>query len=120
MSKRKLSDYAKSESKFLKAEDFPVGKQTPLVIDRLEFEEVQRDEVKEEKAVCYFSGKQKALVLNVTSTRLLVDAFGDDPDDCAGKEVWLRCEMVSYKGKMVPGLRLVIPAESITEDEVPF
>lgn len=57
--------------------------------------------------VLYFKGKEKGMVLNKTNKNTIADLHGRDPRKWIGKQIEIRAEMVKYKGKLVPGLRVV-------------
>jgi len=117
----KLSDYYKSESKYLRAEDIKEHVELRLTIDQINIETIERDgEAPQQKAVCYFVGKEKGLVLNRTNAVKLSDAYGDDMDSMRGKEVLLYRDIVGFRGENVPCLRLRIPAFETPADDVPF
>jgi hypothetical protein len=48
----------------------------------------------------------RRVVLNKTNALQLAAAFGDDTDDWVGKTVEIWGEMVMFKGKATPGIRL--------------
>ena len=61
----------------------------------------------EQRWVLSFGETEKGLVLNNTSIRTLGSAFGEDTDDWVGRKVVLYVDPnVSFKGKVVGGLRL--------------
>lgn len=60
-------------SKFLKASDLS-GAEPVVTMDRVDFEPVGRD--REMKAVLYFVGKQKGLVLNKTNANKITELTG--------------------------------------------
>ncbi len=62
-------------------------REVPVVIDRVEREEVGMD--KDKCAVVYFQKCTKGVVLNKTNWRNLAYAHGDDSDDWSGKEAIL-------------------------------
>lgn len=117
----KLSDYYKSESKYLRADDIREHVELRLTIDHVAIEHIERDgEPVQTKCVCYFAGKDKGLVLNRTNATKLSDAFGDDMDAMKGKEVLLYRDIVGFRGENVPCLRLRIPAVETSPDDIPF
>lgn len=76
-------------SNYLKASDLQ-GHQAVVTIDRVEFEPVGRD--REMKAVVYFIGKQKGLVLNKTNARKITEVTGS-----ALTEEWHGLAIVLYQ-----------------------
>jgi hypothetical protein len=121
------------QSKFLKKEDLEDGDKI-VTIKGIELESMQGNE-SEQRYVLYFRELPKGMVLNVTTIRVLENAFGDDSDDWMGKQVKMYVDPnVSFQGKVVGGLRLMPPrkgakpaakaaVEAATndfDDEIPF
>jgi hypothetical protein len=88
-------------SKYLKADDFD----EPVVwrIKRISEETMGDGEMKH---VCYFDECPRGMVLNVTNGRLLASLFGDDVDDCIGRQVEIVTILTDFQGKTVNALRL--------------
>lgn len=110
------------QSKYLKASDLQ-GRRIKLVIDRVSVEAVGQN--KEMKAVMYFAGKEKGMVLNKTNLFNAGNAFGAETDDWGGKEVIAYSVKVqNQNGQMVDGLRIdpVVPVVSGNDpdDSIPF
>jgi hypothetical protein len=117
------------QSKFLRKEDF--DEDQVVTISSIKLEEMQGN-TNETKWVLYFKELQKGMVLNVTTIRVLEQAFGDESDDWTGKKVMVYVDPnVSFQGRVVGGLRLKPPrvkkeAESPKakepefDDDVPF
>ena len=116
----RLSDYGKGESKYLRADDLPPGKEVRLPIGNLKEEQIEQDGGSKAKLICYFEGKEKGLVLNATNIKVLVEAYGDDPQDVCGKDVILYRTTVDFKGQMVPALRLRVPTVEVSGEDIPF
>lgn len=96
------------ESKFLKKEDFEQDQ--VCTIRGLKQENVGRDDSPEMRWTLYFNEHQKAMVLNVTTIRVLEAAFGDESDEWKGKKVMVYVDPnVSFQGRVVGGLRLRPP-----------
>lgn len=91
-------------SKFLKAADLK-GKEPKVVISHVEREKIGDDM----KLVVHFQGKDKGVVLNKGNSNTIADAYGDDTDDWAGREVVMLSVWTDYQGKPVQGLRFRIP-----------
>jgi hypothetical protein len=114
-------------SKYLSATE--VDKPIQLVIGKVEPVSFEKPgEPSKKKALLWFNGEDKALVLNKTNASALAYAFGKNFSDWIGNTVELRRESVFFGGKTVPGLR-VYPARgprssaSLAQemnDEVPF
>ena len=85
-----MSKYAGSESADLKAVDF-LGKHLKVVISAVEIREypVRDDKPANKKPVLSFEGKDKALVLNATNTKILCGAYGKDDSGWIGHEIGL-------------------------------
>jgi len=83
----------------LQAKDF-VGKSFKLVIARVESQtyDAKEDQPAQTKAVLYFEGKEKRLVLNGTNTGKLCVAYGNDSEGWLGKEVGLSTVDYTAKG----------------------
>jgi hypothetical protein len=52
-----------------------------------------------------------ALTLNQTNLLKLIELFGDETDDWTRKTIWLKKVKVEYKGRRVPGLRIMTKQE---------
>jgi hypothetical protein len=65
----------------------------------------------------------RRLVLNKTNANVLAEAYGDDTDGWTGKSIEVWGEMVPFRGKATPGIRLA-PATPVADDdlheEIPF
>lgn len=85
-----MTQYAITESNDLKAADF-IGKNLKVKIAQVEVRNYPaRDgQPASDKAVLYFEGKEKTLVLNKTNTKILINAYGKDSDNWVGSEVGL-------------------------------
>ena len=94
--------------KYLKAAD--VGQHTPKVtIARVQLEEL--GDAREKKAVVYFDGNPRGLVLNKTNYNSIASVCGsDDTDTWTGREIQLCTEMVAFKGQSAPAIRVCRPA----------
>lgn len=94
-------------SKYLKQSDLN-GRVVRVTIARVEIEDIGEGD---HKAVVYFEGKDKALVLNRINADTISSSFGPETDDWAGKVVELYSDPnVYYGGKKVGGLRVRVPA----------
>lgn len=124
-------------SKYLKASDLKGGE--PIVaIDHVTSEAVGRD--REMKAVVYFRGKEKGVVLNKTNANKIAQLAGSfDTDDWTGVQVKLYATETEFGGETVECIRIkpvkpgARPAEpppppaqkmpepiTITDDDIPF
>lgn len=91
-------------SEYLRAADLQ-NRQVRAVIDRVELREVGDDH----KPVLFFQNKEKGVVLNKTNATMIAAAYGDETDAWIGKEIILFSMMVSFQGRMQPGIRVQIP-----------
>lgn len=92
-------------SKFLRKEDF--DEDQICTIRTLTLEDMQGEKA-EQRWCLHFRERDKPMVLNVTSIRVLEQAFGDDSDNWIGKKVKVYVDPnVSFGGKVVGGLRLM-------------
>jgi hypothetical protein len=89
-------------ARFIKAAD--LGDTEPVVtVSKVEIEDVGDDR----KAVCYFVGKKKGLVLNATNfDRIALVAGTDEIDEWLGVKVQLYTEPVTFNGKTAPAIRV--------------
>jgi hypothetical protein len=116
---------------YLKAQDLGNAR-VPVTIDRVEMEDIGGDH----KAVLYFQGKEKGLVLNKTNSSTITELAGtDETDDWRGTRVILFKTRTEYQGKRVDCIRIdeapiqgrpAPPAPpppdnfQATDDDVPF
>jgi len=96
------------KSKYLRAEDLKADKK--LRIEKVTVEVIGNGADKEQKLTVWFTNDPRGLVLNKTNNRVLRGAFGDDVSGWKGKIVVVFPTTVEFRGKMVPGLRVRIPA----------
>ena len=99
----KVSDAFPSE--FLKAADIGQN-QVKVLIAHVELREMTDGE---NKPVVFFQNKKKGVVLNVTNANAIAQYYGDDMDLWVSKPIVLFTMMVSYQGRMQPGIRVRIP-----------
>jgi hypothetical protein len=92
-------------SRFLAATDLK-GPIT-VTVDRIEYEQFTRPgEPTRTKAVAYFKGGKKGMVINKTNAANLAAAFGKPFTGWVGKRVMLRVEQTMFAGKPTHGLRI--------------
>jgi len=92
-------------SRFLAATDLkgPVN----VTVDRIEYEQFTRPgEQTRTKAVAYFKGGKKGMVINKTNAANMAAAFGKPFAGWIGKRVTLRVEQTMFAGKPTRGLRI--------------
>jgi hypothetical protein len=125
------------ESKFLKKDD--VGPGRLLTIEGVIQNNVAKQGAEPEMKWCLtFTDEDKPLVLNSTNIQLCQHIFGsDDTDDWLHKQIVLYADpTIMYAGKVVGGIRVrapkkrqppvaapkpvAVPAEMVTDDEIPF
>jgi hypothetical protein len=103
----------------LKAKDF-IGKNLKLKIERVDTVTYPANDNQPEqtKAVLYFVGKEKRLVLNGTNTETLCNAYGDDSEGWAGKDIALTTKDYTDKGF---GHGWIVQALEVEfDDPIPF
>jgi hypothetical protein len=98
------------QSKFLRKEDF-MEEDRVLTIKGLKLEDMPGDDG-QQKWVLYFREESKGMALNVTTIRVLEQAYGDDSDHWIGNRVKVYVDPnVSFGGRIVGGLRLRTPKQ---------
>lgn len=103
----KVSDMI--QSKFLRKEDFEEDR--VMTIKNVKLEDMPGDDG-QQKWVLYFREEAKGMALNVTTIRVLEQAFGDDSDQWIGNKVKVYVDPnVSFGGRVVGGLRLRTPKQ---------
>ncbi len=95
-------------SNFLKAADLQ-GQTPTVVIDRIEMQDIGEDR----KAVIYFQGKQKGVVLNKTNATNISERHGKETGNWLGKKVVLFTAWVDFNGKSTEAIR-IRPAQEFT------
>lgn len=89
-------------SRFVRATDLK-GHRVVVILDRVEYEVLDR----QKKAILYFRGKEKGLVLNKTNANRLIQLLGTAiTEQWSGQRVTLYAEPVPFQGGMVPGVRI--------------
>lgn len=115
-------------SKFLRADDLPQGRRVKVEIADVRMEVMEQS--KDQKPVCYFAAKDKAMVLNVTNANVIAAAFGDETDAWTGREIELYRDKTTFAGRVVDCIRVAVPvtseaasvadAEAAAGDDIPF
>lgn len=104
-------------SKFLRKEDFDEDR--VLTIRGVKLEDMPGDDGSQ-KWVLYFREEAKGMALNVTTIRVLEQAFGDDSDQWVSNRVMVYVDPnVSFGGKIVGGLRLRTPKKQSVKAPTP-
>ena len=112
----KMGDLVKSESKFIKGDDLArYGRDgVEVIIESFKYENVAADNQPDEiKAVLFFVGKVKGLVLNKTNMDNLYQATHtgamSDTEECHGCRIrlWRDPDVRNPKGDLVGGVRII-------------
>lgn len=113
-----MTQYAGSESKYLKASDLSGGRPQVVIeaVHLLEFDDEEKG--KHKKPTLKFQGKEKQLVVNATNCEELIRAFGADSDGWVGKTVGLSTKY--YKAFDREGIVLTPIVESDPNDDIPW
>jgi hypothetical protein len=106
------------QSKFLRKEDFDEDQVCTIRDCRLE--NVGKEDDAEQRWVLYFREREKGMVLNVTTIRVLEQAYGGDSDHWVSNKVMVYVDPnVSFGGKVVGGLRLRTPKKQAVKAPPP-
>jgi hypothetical protein len=98
------------QSKFLRKEDFDEDRVMTIKGVNLE---VMPGDNGDQKWVLYFREEPKGMALNITTIRVLEQAYGQDSDMWVGNKVMVYVDPnVSFGGKIVGGLRLRTPRKA--------
>lgn len=115
-----MTQYAGSESKYLKAADLQ-GKTVKVEIagvSLLEFED-QETGAKTKKPALALKGKEKQIVCNATSIGELIQAYGSDSEKWVGKEIRLSTKHYPKFGR--DGIVITpLSVEQDPSDDIPF
>lgn len=91
-------------SKFLKASDLK-GAEPIVTVDRVEYEEVGKD--KDRKAVLYFVGKDKGLVLNKTNANKITQLLNSPvTEEWHGRKIRLYATETNFGSELVDCIRV--------------
>jgi hypothetical protein len=118
-------------SKYLKASDLK-GAQVTVTMDHVDHEPVGQN--KEMKAVLYFEGKEKGLVLNKTNANKIMEITGSPvTEEWQGQRIRLYPTETNFGGETVDCIRIrpangqatrmAAPppvAAPLTDDDIPF
>ena len=112
-----MTQYAGSESQYLKASDLQ-GSRPTVVIESVELVEFEDDEKgKITKPALKLQGKKKKLVLSPSGVEEIIRAFGKDSSGWAGKSLGLQTKFYKSLGK--EGI-VVTPLQDNATSDVPF
>jgi hypothetical protein len=95
-------------SKWLKHGDLG-GKARKFLMSHVENIEIGFGANKETKPVLFFEGTDKGLVLNRTNANAIIEAYGDEMDNFAGKELILVPTCTEFQGKSHDVIRVRAP-----------
>lgn len=102
---------------YLKAED--LGKAQPeLTIESVEVETFGEEKPSEHKLALYFKGREKGIISNKTNTKRIVEKFGADTDNWAGKKI--RASQNHTPLGVGFTLTPIDPEEKDFDDDIPF
>lgn len=112
---------------YLKAADLQ-GRRVLVTISHVTLEDIGD----EHKAVLYFVGKEKGVVLNKTNANMIQEITGSDETDLwKGTQIVLYVAKVDFQGRRVDGIRVDRPVPGqpvapppppvpVTSDDIPF
>lgn len=93
-------------SKYISAADLR-GQEVPVTISNVVIEQVQGNQVVEDRPIAYFQGKNKGLVLNKTNAGVIRDAFGPETSNWYGRQLMLyTVQTQTPRGEPTQGVRV--------------
>lgn len=111
-----INSYYKSESDYLKADEFEVGKNYRLTIRGVE--EVRFDgkngKPDTQKLALTFDQTEKKLTLNKTNATTIASMYGPESDRWPGSAILLYRTKVSFGDDMVDAIRVDLPRQEAT------
>ncbi|NRA91842.1 MAG: hypothetical protein HRU26_04005 [Psychroserpens sp.] len=95
---------------YLSAEDLPENKDVPVVIESAHKEDAFNPRTKKPApvGVLKFKNKDLKMIMNVTNSKTIMQAYGPETKNWIGKEVILYRTETRLAGKMVPCLRIKV------------
>lgn len=95
---------------YLSAEDLPENKDVPVIIEAAIKEDAFNPRTKKptEVGVLKFKGKDLKMIMNVTNSRAIMQAYGPETKNWINKEVILYRTVTRLAGKEVPCLRIKV------------
>jgi len=97
-------------SKWLKSEDVQ-GAPVIATITSCEMVTLKTEGGEDIKPAVFFEETEKGLILNRTNANMIADLLkSEDTEQWRGKKIGLRSERVSFKGKLVPSIRVFDPS----------
>lgn len=99
----------KPESKYIRAEDFPLNWRAKVKVADVNVEEMPARDGKppRKRLILSFVGKVKGFALNATNQGFIEAHFGLNPNDWIASEITLHRTVTTYEGKTVPALRVI-------------
>lgn len=91
-------------SNYIKCDDLQ-GRPVQVKMNYVKFEDIGS----ENKAILYFIGKERGLVLNKTNANMIAELYGDETDDWSGKVIELYPTKTDFQGKRVDAIRVRDP-----------
>ena len=96
-------------SRFVNAAD--LSGPVTVIIEKIDAEDFARPgEAEKRRAILYFRGRKKGLVLNKTNAIAIASSFGKNMKEWIGHGIVLKPEMTLFGGKQTPCIR-VYPLE---------
>jgi hypothetical protein len=97
------------ESKYLRAEDYPLDTKWRLVIEDVNLETMPARDGKppRKRLVVAFEGRDKSLALNATNLSFIEARLGQNPNNWTGATVILHRTTTLYAGETVAAFRLI-------------
>ena len=111
-----LTQYAGSESKYLKAADLE-GKSIKVTIESVDLVEFDNDGEKETKPCLSLKGKEKKVVCNATTVMTLGSVYSFDSEAWIGKTIGLSTKF--YEGLGKDGI-VITAMDEFQDDSIPF
>lgn len=108
------------QSQYLRTDDLK-GKEHLLTIKEVELCQINDQETGQamDKAVIFFQGAKKGMVINMTNWETLEEAYGAESDDWKGYPVVVYPTTTRFGNKKVPCMRMRIPKGSELRDGEP-
>lgn len=94
------------QSKYLKAEDLPHAVTVTIQCTNMEDITNSQTNKTEQKAVVFFHGKDKGLVLNQVNWTSIEEQWGDETDGWPGRQITLFATTTPFGNKIVPCIRI--------------
>lgn len=103
------------DSEYLKASDLQ-GREVAVRISHVDGIDLGG----KRKAILYFEGKKKGLILNKTNANKIANVYGQNFEGWAGKDIFIYPDETTFQGQMVPCLRVRIPGKAASDEPLPF